>query len=139
MKRLVLLLLLGSAFAIFARAQEFPLKLVVLGSDTSQQDQPIWPRVCPGTGEEPPCSSKDIYPMRTVTVVKVTGRITLRGHTVEYDLTCAKGRFKKCEELRAGSYAARWDGKRLLVRATGKDKSREALYRFDVKRESDLD
>ena len=129
---------LACTLSVLASAQESPLQLVVLGSDSVWENRPLWPTLCSGTGLEIPCNSKDIPPNSDASLVRVTARITQRGRTSEYLLICTRGRFRKCEELKAGRYAARWDGKRLLVQARDR-KDRMVTYRFEVKGERDLE
>ncbi len=138
MKRLTAVVLAVSTFA-FARdaAERYPLKFVVLGSQTSTEDKRLWPNRCAVAGMGMECNEPS--PVRTVRVVEVTGRITTAAGTTEYILVCKGARSaRRCDELPAKTYPARWKGTRLEV-LVDQQHGKGAVYIFEIKGERRLD
>ncbi len=139
MKRFVAFCLILCALPAFA-ADQFPLRLKVLGDTVrSEQSKDLWQSPCTAGGMGAPCTRDADIPGVTWQVFAVTGRITQRGRTVEYDLVC-RSAFKKepCTALKYGSYSARWRGKKLEVLIeTGK--SRVARYEVRGQRDVNID
>ena len=77
--------------AVAADSANFPLKLTVIGeSETSRELKRLWSDQCIHVGMGAPCKGYEELPPPgwTIDVVRVTGRVTQRGRTVEYVLEC---------------------------------------------------
>lgn len=140
MKQCVVLVVLLSVLPL-AGADKFPLRLRVLGDSTrSQESKDFWQSPCAAGGMGAPCTRDAEIPGVTWEVFTVTGRLTQRGRTVEYDLVC-RSAWKKdpCAPLKYGTYPARWRGKRLEVLVESGDKTVVNRYEVRGERDADLD
>jgi hypothetical protein len=126
-------------FAVSAvAADEFPLTLRVLGlSETAREYKRLAKDPCVQVGMGAPCRGYEDIPSPgwAIDVLTVTGRVTQRGRTVEYQLECRTAAGKRpCAPMRYGNYPARWNGKRLEVQVTD-GKGKGTINRFEVKGE----
>ena len=137
MKRYVLGVLLACTLTAVA-ADQFPLRLKVLGDSVrSEEFKQYWQSPCTAGGMGAPCAREDKIPGYEYHVFTVTGRITHRGRTVEYDLRCGSARKKDpCVLLKYGTYPARWRGKKLEVLIESGNKTR--VNRFEIRGERDV-
>ena len=142
MGRLAASLLIAFALPALA-ADEFPLKLQVLGtSDRTQEYKRLYADPCIKAALGAPCRSyEDIasIPGWAIDVLQVTARLTQRGRTTQYELVCKSAAPKRpCAPMQRGEYPARWRGKKLEVLVTG-GRGKAAINRFVVKGERDAD
>lgn len=140
MRRIIAAALIAFAVSALA-ADEFPLKLKVLGtSERSQEYKKIYPDPCITAALGVPCRQYEedaSIPGWSVDVLQVTGRMTQRGRTVQYELVCkASAPRRPCAPMKYGEYPARWRGKRLEVLVTD-GKGKGAVNRFEIKGERD--
>ncbi len=129
-------------FPLFAiAADDFPLTLQVLGtSERSQEYKRVYPDPCIKAALGVPCRDYEQsggIPGWSVDVLQVTGRLTQRGRTVEYQLECRAAAPKRpCAPMKYGKYPARWKGKRLEVLITD-GSGKGTVNRFQIKGEHD--
>ncbi len=122
-------------------ADDFPLTLQVLGtSERSQEYKRIYPDPCIKAALGVPCRDYEQsggIPGWSVDVLQVTGRLTQRGRTVEYQLECRAAAPKRpCAPMKYGKYPARWKGKRLEVLITD-GSGKGTINHFQIKGEHD--
>ena len=130
------------ALPVAAAENQFPLTLHVLGlSETSHEYKRLWSDQCIHVGMGAPCAGYEQLPPPgwAIDVLTVTGRVTQRGRTVEYQLECRTASMKRpCAPMKYGNYPARWNGKRLEVQVTD-GKGKGTVNRFEIKGEHDAD
>jgi hypothetical protein len=131
------------AFALpAAAADEYPLKVYVLGSsETSREIKRMWPDPCIKAALGAPCRDYEELPPPgwSVDILQVTARMTHRGRTTQYELVCKTiSPRRPCAPMQYGAYAARWKGKKLEVLVTtGKGKG--TVNHFEIKGERSAD
>ncbi len=123
-------------------ADDFPLTLQVLGmSERTQETKRLYPDPCIYVAMGAPCAGYERVspPGWSIDVLTVTGRMTQRGRTVEYQLECRTAAPKRpCAPMKYGTYPARWKGKRLEALITD-GKGKGTVNRFEIKGEHDVD
>ena len=121
-------------------ADDFPLTLQVLGlSERTQETKRLYPDPCIGAAMGAPCAGYERLPPPgwSIDVLTVTGRMTQRGRTVEYQLECRTAAPKRpCAPMKYGTYPARWKGKRLEVLITD-GRGKGTINHFEIKGEHD--
>lgn len=131
------------ASSALAAAEDFPLTLHVLGaSERTQEYKRLYPDPCIKMALGAPCKDyeqNNSIPGWSIDVLQVTGRLTHRGRTQQYELVCRTAAPKRpCAPMKYGDYPARWKGKWLEVFVTD-GRGKGTVNRFQVRGERGAD